>query len=75
MNRQGFLIGFLAGGWLATIGIVLVVAVGLPNVGLGLEDARAEDRRGSPSRLPIPGAPPIGPSVNSPGAIAPRGRN
>ena len=39
MKRKGFLIGFLAGGWLATILIVL-----LPH--LGLVSAQAEDPPG-----------------------------
>ena len=78
MNRQGFWIGFLAGGWLATIGIVVFVVVGLPNVnlgshlGVGLEEARAEDPV-IPIPVPVPGTPPIGPSVNSPGSVGARG--
>ena len=47
MTRQGFLVGFLAGGWLATLLLVLV-----PH--LGMRAAEAEDP-------PNPNAPPIGP--------------
>ena len=69
MNRKGFLIGFLAGGWLATILIVL-----LPQ--LGLLSAQAEDPPGSNSSPYGPGSGPgAGPSVNpSSGGFTPRGR-
>ena len=54
MNRQGLLLGFLAGGWVATILFVL-----LPHLGLSL--AVAEDGPGGASPLSPPG---VGPSVN-----------
>ena len=69
MNRKGFLIGFLAGGWLATILIVL-----LPH--LGLLSAQAEDPPGANSSPYGPGGSPgAGPSVNpSSSGFTPRGR-
>jgi len=69
MNRQGFLIGLLAGGWLATILIVL-----LPH--LGLLSARAEDPPGTQNQPFGPGSGPgPGPTVNpSDGGFTPRGR-
>jgi hypothetical protein len=60
MGRRGFLIGFLAGGWLATIVLLLVPR-------LGPTAARAED---PPPNSP----PPIGPTVNPLGGeVTPRG--
>ena len=69
MNRKGFLIGFLAGGWLATILFVL-----LPQI--GLLSAQAEDPPGSNASPYGPGgAPGAGPSVNpSTSGFTPRGR-
>ena len=69
MNRKGFLIGFLAGGWLATILIVL-----LPH--LGLLSAQAEDPPGTNNQPYGPGSGPgVGPSVNpSSSGFTPRGR-
>ena len=58
MQRQGILVGFLAGGWLATIVILLV-----PH--LGLAPAAAED---PPGTIPLPfgpgGPPGVGPTIN-----------
>lgn len=69
MNRQGFLVGLLAGGWLATIVVIL-----LPH--LGLLSARAEDPPGTQNQPFGPGSGPgPGPTVNpSNGGFVPRGR-
>lgn len=58
MNRQGFLVGFLAGGWLATVLIVLLGHFGLPSAG-------ADEPPGGPGQPFGPAGPPgIGPTVN-----------
>lgn len=69
MTRKGFLVGFLAGGWLATILIVL-----LPH--LGLLSAQAEDPPGSANQPYGPGSGPgPGSTVNpSNSGFRPRGR-
>ncbi len=68
MNRKGFLIGFLAGGWLATILIVL-----LPH--LGLLSAQAEDPPGGSSPFGPGSGPGPGPTVNpSSSGFTPRGK-
>ena len=68
MNRKGFLIGFLAGGWLATILIVL-----LPH--LGLISAQAEDPPGGSQPFGPGSGPGPGPTVNpSSSGFTPRGK-
>jgi hypothetical protein len=68
MNRQGFLVGFLAGGWLATVLIVL-----LPHV--GILSAGADEDPGGPNQPFGPGGGPgVGPTVN-PSGSAPPGRS
>lgn len=65
MTRQGFLVGFLAGGWLATVLLILV-----PH--LGMKQGLAEDPPVGP--FGPGGGPGVGPTVNpSNPAPAPRG--
>ncbi|MHC5010145.1 MAG: hypothetical protein ACYTG6_04240 [Planctomycetota bacterium] len=77
MDRRGFLIGFLAGGWIATL-----LVVGLLHFGsdLGFRQAQAEDPVGPPvAPLPTAGGGPNGPVLPGPtvnpldGPVTPRG--
>jgi hypothetical protein len=73
MNRRGFLVGFLAGGWIATLLVLAVLHAGFEP----MSSARAEDPPGPPS-LPAqpfgPNGPQLpGPTVNPIGGETPRG--
>jgi hypothetical protein len=68
MNRRGFLVGFLAGGWIATLAVLALLHFGVD----GLQAARAQD---PPNAAGAPNGPPlVGPTVNPINqGITPRG--
>ena len=52
MDRKGLIIGFLAGGWIATLAILLVPQLSAPS--LSLPEASAEGGPVIPVPLPLP---------------------
>lgn len=73
MDRKGLIIGFLAGGWMATLALLAVPHLSLPSV--SLPEAAAEGGPTIPIPLPLPI--PLPPSTGSPGSgpIAPGERD
>jgi hypothetical protein len=69
MSRQGFLVGFLAGGWLVTLVLLLV-----PHLGLPLAGAEDPSLTGPPAQPFGPNGPQLpGPTVNPVDANYPKG--